>query len=275
MRDVVREAFYSFNAPLEGEVPYFYQDVKGLVSIGVGILADPIHLAMRLPMVNPDGSSASANEIAAEWAKVRALGSGTKEEGNQAAIHGHLFAKPHTRLRMTKEGLQDSLLGKLHLHDLALARRFPGYETWPADAQLAIHSWAWGVGPAAPYPKMSASLNRRDFRAAAGEVMIKYQRADGKMEELYGLKPRNKANRALLINAAYVEEFGLDPERLWWPRMLETDPLGPEDDTEPKTIPSVRPDPLQAKSFSRFAEALDGASEDYRRRRDDEPPDAA
>ncbi len=272
MRDVVREAFYEFNAPMEGEVPYFYQDVKGLVSIGVGILADPFLLAQRLPMLRQDGTPASPNEIAAEWSAVKALGTGTKEQGNPAAIHGHLFAKPHTRLRLSPDGLRDTLLGKLHLHDLALRKRFFDFEEWPADAQLALHSWAWGVGPAAGYPRMSEALLRRDFRAAAEQVMIKYQRADGKMEEISGLKPRNRANRALLLNAAYVQELGLDPDKLWWPRQLETDPLGPEDETQPNETPSARPDPLRAQTVTRFDEALEADRARYRRERDSDPP---
>ncbi len=272
MRDVVREAFYDFSEPYEGAVNSFYQDVKGLVSIGVGILADPIQLALGLPMVKPDGSPAGRDDIAAEWMAVKALGSGTKEQGNQAAIHGWRYARPHTRLRMTEQGLRDSLLGKLHLHDLALAKHFPEWDTFSADAQLALHSWAWGVGTASPYPKMFAALRRKDFRAAAAEIMIKYQRADGKMEEISGLKPRNRANRALLLNAAYVQDFGLDPNRLWWPRQLETDPLGPEDETEPRETPSAPPRPSHHQVFSRMNEALDASREAYRRERDSEPP---
>jgi GH24 family phage-related lysozyme (muramidase) len=271
MREVVRLAFYDFNTPMEGAVPTFYQDVKGLVSIGVGILADPIHLALGLPMVKADGTPAGRDEIAAEWMAVKALGSGDISTGNPAAKYGWKFAKPHTRLRLTEEGLRDTLLGKLHLHDVHLRGRLPDFESLPADAQLALHSWAWGNGPASPYPKMFAALRARDFRAAAEEIrMVAY--IDGKPVELHGLKPRNAANRALLINAAFVEELGLDPERLWWPRQLETDPLGPEDETEPTETPSARPDPLRATSFNRFDEALAADRQRLRDERDSEPP---
>lgn len=277
MRDIVRERFYDVNDDWEGTIDSFYQDVKGLVSIGVGILADPIRLAMGLPMLRPDGTPASANEIAAEWAKVKALGSGTKEQGNPAAINGWRFARPHTRLRLSKDGLRDTLLGKLHLHDLALAKHFPDWETWPADAQMALHNWAWGVGPAAPYPKMFAALRARKFRAAAEEIKILYQRADGTMEEISGLVPRNRANRALLINAAFVDELGLDPDVLIWPRNLETDPLDPEDETQPNHTPSARPAPSHHSALSRMNEALEAAREFPRdfNDPDDEPPKAA
>jgi GH24 family phage-related lysozyme (muramidase) len=222
MRDAVRSAFYDFSAKYEGAVDFMYQDALGLVSIGVGILADPIKLAMGLPMVTPDGTPATANEIAAEWAKVKSLGSGTYQQGNPAAKHGHNYARPFTRLKLTEQGLRDTLLGKMHQNDLYLRNRFPAFDTWSADAQLAIHSLAWGCGPAFRFPKLEAALRARDFRVASNEVKMV---ANG--VELFGLKPRNAANRALLLNASYVEAFGLDPERLWWPRQLETDPLGP------------------------------------------------
>lgn len=225
MRDVVRERFYDFNAPLEGEVAYFYQDVLGLVSIGVGILCDPIQLAMNLPMVHPDGSPATRNDIAAEWAKVKALGSGDHLSGNPAARGGHLYAKPHTRLRLTPEGLRLTLAGKLNQNDVFLRHRFADFEEWPADAQMAIHSLAWGCGPAFRFPKCEAALRVKDFRTAAEECRMV---ANG--VELFGLKPRNRANRMLLINAAIVHEQGLSPDTLYWPRDL-TAAVGPEDET--------------------------------------------
>lgn len=49
----------------------------------------------------------------------------------------------------------------------------------------------------------------------------------------------------------------------------------PDVETQPNLVPSMRPSPIEAKSFSRFAEALDAATEDYRRDRDDEPPPEA
>lgn len=270
MRDAVRSAFYDFNAPMEGEVPWLYQDVLGLVSVGVGILCDPMGLALRLPFVHLDGTPATTTDIAAEWARIKNLGTGTHEQGNPAARGGHLFAKRHTTLRLTEEGLRLTLEGKLHQNDVYLRGRFPAFEEWPADAQMAIHSLAWGCGPAFRFPKLEAALKAKDFRTASGEVRMV---ANG--VELNGLKPRNAANRALLINAAYVDKLSLNPDKLWWPRQLETDPLGPEDDTEPRETPSAPPRPSHHQVFSRMNEALEASREAYRDDRDDEPPDAA
>lgn len=251
MRVTVRAAFYAFNAPMEGEVAYFYQDVKGLVSIGVGLLCDPIQLALNLPMVHPDGRLAGRDEIAAEWMRIKALGSGDHTQGNEAARRGHLYAKPHTRLRLTQEGLEQSLVGKMNQMDQHLAKRFrcvahdeckaneemgilDGYESWPADAQLATLSLAWACGPAFRFPKLEAALRALDFRTAAVECFMPEERT------ISGLRPRNAANRILYENAAVVLGT-LDPDVLFYPVALDRAPVDKEADTQPEVVPIVRP----------------------------------
>jgi hypothetical protein len=50
-----------------------YLDIKGLVSIGIGNLIDPINLAMDLPFVHKDdiNVAASTDEIETEWQTVK------------------------------------------------------------------------------------------------------------------------------------------------------------------------------------------------------------
>jgi GH24 family phage-related lysozyme (muramidase) len=267
VRNSVREAFYAFNEKYEGAVPFFYQDVLGLVSIGVGILADPIQLALNLPMVHPDGTSATRGDIAAEWAKIKALGSGTHTEGNLAAKHGHNYARPYTKLRMTDEGLLSVLLGKLHANDVYLKGRFPDFEEWPAEAQLAIHSLAWGCGPAFRFPKLEAALKAKDFVTASGEVRMV---ANG--VELYGLKPRNKANKELLLNAAKVVADGLDYDVIFWPGQPQPRPVSVTPVSEPIVVDMGDPESGfngdQPQDFRRFDEALEASTDEYRRNRD-------
>lgn len=269
MRASVRAAFYAFNVPFEAAIPYLYQDVLGLVSIGVGILCDPVDLAYSLPLVHGDGTPATRAEIASEWMRIKSLGKGDYKSGNPAAVKGHGYAKPHTTLRLTAEGLRSTLDRKMLLHDGVLGRRFADFEQWPADAQLALHSWAWGVGPRAGYPKMTAALARRDFRAAAEEVMIKARRDDGKFVELHGLKPRNAANRQLLVNAAVVETLGWDPEPIHWPRDLDAHPFSEAGPDEPAPLCATE-EPPPALAFGRFDDALAHLRGRYRAERDDD-----
>lgn len=227
---------------MEGEVPYFYQDVKGLVSVGVGLLCDPIQLAMNLPMVRRDGTPADRSEIAAEWLRIKALGSGDHKQGNPAARLGHLYARPHTRLRLTQEGLEASLVGKLNQMDSYLAKRFPEYEEWCADAQLGTLSLAWACGPAFRFPKLEAALRVKDFRTSSVECFMHEERT------ISGLRPRNVANRILFTNAAIVMGT-FNSDQLFYPTDLENGPVDRDADTRPELVPSVRPiSTLQSKT---------------------------
>lgn len=229
MRDVVRQAFYRFNAPFEGEVPWLYQDVKGLVSIGVGILCDPISLAANLPLVHPDGRAATKQEIVEEWMRIKSLP--PNDKGQTAAQLGHLYARPHAHLRLTKEGLEQTLTGKLTHMDRYLAQRFPEYGEWPADAQLATLSMAWACGPAFRFPKLEAALRAQDFLAAANECHMD-ERGNP------GLIPRNRANKTLYRNAAFVKSAGPTPDRLYYPTDLFASPP-PDDDTGDEQVGDI------------------------------------
>lgn len=237
MRAVVRERFYDFSEPMEGAVPWMYQDVKGLVSIGVGILIDPIGLAMGLPFLRSDGYPASRAEITEEWHRIKALPPNAK--GQTAAQLGHLYAHPHTKLRLSREGLRSTLENKAAGFDAHLAKTYPGYEDWPADAQLATMSMAWACGPGfgqvpppSGFPKLSRALKDWDFRIAAVECFMPEERT------ISGLRPRNRVNRMLYINAAIVMEQKLDPTVLHWPVDLEKVPVVPskvrDDQLEPE-----------------------------------------
>lgn len=209
MRDAVRENWWDFNEPFEGYVPHMYVDVKGLVTTGVGNLIDPVHYATALPWKRPGGEYAMRAEIVGEWNRLKA--------SKTAVKLGHRYAAKMTQLRLDKEDVQRLVLSKLAMNDALLSRRFRAWESWPADAQMAIHSLSWATGTAFAFPKLERALNAEDFVTASNEV---------KMNETGnpGLKPRNAANRILLLNAAYVVSRGMCREMLYWPEEL----TGPE-----------------------------------------------
>ena len=253
MRDAVRNAFYAFNLPMEGAVPWLYQDVKGLVSIGVGILCDPIVLAMNLPLVRPDGSPASQSDIVNEWRRIKQLP--PNAAGQTAAQLGHTYARRFTTLRLTDEGLRATLERKLDGMAVYLGRkRFPSFDTWPCDAQLGVLSLSWACGPAFHFPKLAIALQSRDWETAAVECFMPEERT------ISGLRPRNRANRLLFRNAAFVEESGWSPDTLFYPKDLHA-PVNLTADTEPPRssetsrveVPAVRTPPLQSKTVVDFA----------------------
>lgn len=197
--------FWPFTAPLEGVVAHFYADVKGLVTIGVGNLVDPVEAALWLTMYRADGVRASRAEIREDWNEVK---------GNpHAARLGHRYAAKLTRLRMRDDDIRRLVETKLMQNEAILVQRFPGWDDFPADGQLATHSMAWACGPHFRFPKLETALLAGDFRTASVEC---------KMNEAGnpGLVPRNRHNRVLYRNANMAKTTGLDPEQLYWPRDL-------------------------------------------------------
>lgn len=211
MRESVAKAFVPFSDPLEGTVPFFYQDVKGLVTIAIGVLVDPLFMAINLPLVRPDGTPADESEIAREWWSVKRAPPDAK--GRTAAQLGHRYVKQFTKLRLTPDGVEQVVRQKLGTMVGELRRRFPDFDEWCADAQLATLSMSWACGPAFRFPKLESALKAWDFTTAAKECRMNEKGNPG-------LAPRNDRNLVLYQNAARVDREDLDPDVLYWPRDL-------------------------------------------------------
>jgi hypothetical protein len=223
MRAAVRLAWHRFSEPFEGRCLWMYKDGLGRIATGVGndltvgsgTNLSPSPETFRLPWRHPDGRLATHLEIHEAWITVRAKANGLAGGGT----HGGL-----THIRLTNAAVDALIERKLVGNETILAKRWRAWDSWPADAQLALLSWAWGVGPTEVYPRMSAALARGDFASAAKEVDLKSRMPDGTMRAIRTQPARNTANRLLLRNAAQVMRQGLDPETLYWPRELESPP---------------------------------------------------
>ena len=229
VRAAVRAAFFAFTSPLDGVVPHMYADVLNYVTCAIGNLIDPMGAAFSAPwMVN--GSAATREEIAADWAKVKQTNCGNfgyeayvdpKDGKTKQRLRPCLFkgtgksCMPHqgwraasliTRCRLTDEGVEQVVLAKLDANDALLAKRFPNWEDFPADAQLATHSMAWACGAAFRYPRLERLLKESDFASAATECTINPQDAT--------IRVRNAANALMYRAAAYVQGAHLDYDEL-------------------------------------------------------------
>jgi hypothetical protein len=216
MYDSVQLEFRAFSERFEGYVPYMYLDIKGLVTVGVGNLIDPVELATVLPFrfksrpgIATPGALASQEKIAAEWQLLKS--------NPNLAQKGFRACDPLTELDIPDDALNDLIVKRLAGSESFLKRQaqFSAFDNWPADAQLALLSMAWAMGPAGPgrFPLFSAACENLDFNFAAQECQ---------MNEVGnpGLIPRNLANRTLLSNAAVVLAQGLDPSALYYPADL-------------------------------------------------------
>lgn len=258
MRPSVRAAFVRFTAPMEGVCTWMYLDVRGLVTTAIGNLIDTASAALALPWQRPDGTPASHSEIVSEWSKVK---------GRQdLKLRGGGAYKAITMLRLDDAGVQQVVTTTLDRMDRQLAARFPEYEEWPADAQLATLSMAWAAGPAFRFPKLEAALRIRDFLVAAVECHLNE-------EGNPGVKPRNRANVVLYRNASVAVDKRLDHGRLWWPRDIWETPLGDTEDTVDEEITPVRA--VSLVDFAKVTRLPDTNPFDGEPGNDDGSPDAA
>jgi GH24 family phage-related lysozyme (muramidase) len=207
MYDSVRNGFIGFTTPFEGRINWMYLDIKGLVTIGIGNLIDPVELAVGLPMVHKaDAAAATEDEIRAEWQTVKGH-TELKQQGARAA-------DAVTSLMLNDADIDTLVLAKLDGMAAALQRtpEFSGFESWPADAQLGILSMAWGLGPGfgPGWPKFRAACAAGDWNTASAEC---------RMDETGnpGVIRRNDANQKLFQNAAAAVAAGVDLSILWYP----------------------------------------------------------
>jgi hypothetical protein len=211
MRQVVRDIFFNFNDPLEGTVEWMYLDIKGLVTVGVGNLLPSEGAAAALPFFH-DGSPESPATDAERrqgWNDVHAR--------QELARVGHRAFRTVCDLRLSIDGIRELVNSKLSSNENILAATFPQFSDWPADAQLALLSMAWALGPAFPasWPKFATACRALDFAGASIECRM--QEAGNP-----GVIPRNNADQLLLQNASKVmrAENGYDPDTLYYPTQL-------------------------------------------------------
>lgn len=193
MRASVLAIFPSFTAYHEGPAYALYCDKDGRVTWGLGRLCDPIERAYNRPLRSHSGKLATPEEIRADFDSL------TRDR--KAAAAGSLkYAYPVTVLRSTKEDIVSDLQKQVAQNDQKLTERFPEFQDWPADAQLAILSLSWAAGTGFAFPKLESHLRNQDFLSASKEVSLSG-----------GYAVRNADNIALLEAAAKAKAGELDP----------------------------------------------------------------
>ena len=199
MKKAAQDAFIPFVLQFEGRTTWMYSDVKYLVTTGMGNLIDPIGRALALPWRHKDGSIASQAEITAEWQAVK---------NNHALAdrrNGALFESV-TNLRISNDTVDRLIMQRLRENDAYLARRFPSYAEWPAEAQLAANSLAWAMGPGFAMPKLVKALNATKFLDAAQECYY------------HGAEPERHAHNQKLFHIAdAVVTSGADRTAFYYP----------------------------------------------------------
>jgi GH24 family phage-related lysozyme (muramidase) len=199
----VIQVFPKFSSQLEGNVPYMYQDIKGLVTVGIGFLIEPVILALKLPFYFRDhDGKASEREILLDWRNIKL--------NRTLKLRGYKEAGKYAKLYLKEVDINDVLKQKMLANEEILKEYFPHWDIFPADAQLGLMSMAWAMGPhfAVKFPKFRDHVNFEYWSEAAKECLM---RTTGNP----GLIPRNKINKILFENADKVHLEKLNPNRIY------------------------------------------------------------
>lgn len=206
MHDSVREAWVAYNEGLEGKLNGLYADELGLVTTGMGNKVDPAEDALGLPWcLLPSWRPATNDEVLRAWSAVKHDPLAAKQGWRRA------FALPENNVRLHDEAVDALIVSALDGFEAALRKRFPKFDEWPADAQMATLSMAWALGAAKlfkEFPKCCKALDKQDFAGAAAECKMQPDRGS--------LATRNKLNFTLFHNAADCLKEDGDVEELVW-----------------------------------------------------------
>jgi hypothetical protein len=208
MHPSVATALPGFLKQYEGKVNFMYLDVKGLVTIGIGNLIDPVNLALKLEFgTKGGGGPVSGGDVISEWNTVKAR---TDLMGKGSAGFGAI-----TRLQLTDKGIETMVndhakaIESYITTNASAQKYYSNFPNWPADAQMALIGIAWGVMPLPQFGwhKFPEACKIEDWETAANECKITSAIATG----------RNEAHKLMFLNAAAVKANGDPISQLCWP----------------------------------------------------------
>jgi hypothetical protein len=208
MHQSVKNALHDFLKAYEGKVNFMYLDVKGLVTVGIGHLIEPVSMAHKLEFrTKGGGAPVSAGEVTTEWQTVK---SRTDLISKGGAAFGAI-----TRLELSDNGIKTMVTSSAnaienYIKTNASAKKFyANFDNWPADAQLGFMGVAWGGIPLPQFNwhKFPEACRVEDWKKAAAECTITSPIAAG----------RNEAHKMMFLNAAAVKANGTPITELCWP----------------------------------------------------------
>ena len=216
MRPSARATWLSFITKDEGNIPYMYLDTKGLVTVGIGNLIDPVSLALGLPFVfraknrhrMSPGRQATKSDIQTEWNYIK-----SHPQRKIFEMRGHTKVEPYASLELSTADRLALFRRTTLSYENTLRNYFKDYGDWPADAQLGLLAMAWGLGPYFPktWPRFKAACQKQDFDGAVKACRVSSWRPS-----------RNRKSVHLFGNAARVHNnpSSYDPKNLYYPSVL-------------------------------------------------------
>jgi hypothetical protein len=197
----------------EGFVHWPYLDNKGLVTFGIGVLGDGAAKARF--MSQPWTIAGKGADLATvdKWWNVVKSHQDKKDLGG-----GNGFWAALTPLRLDDDAIRAATKEWIADNEPTLIKEFPGYPTWPADAQMGALGMSYALGPAFgdTYHQFKAAVNKLvpDFRTAADQSSIN-------KNVTQAIADHNATNKQLFLNAANAQHSSTPYERLWWPANVD------------------------------------------------------
>jgi GH24 family phage-related lysozyme (muramidase) len=201
MRQVVLDRSTEFTVDFEGNLLSPYPDIYGLVTIGPGLLADPMPLlnAMGIEFRRiSDGQPASSDEVSVQWTLVKSKRALGKLGGAE------FLRRVRPKIRATPESIERATQRKLLQNEVGIRRFFPGWDEMPAPGQLLIMSmtWAMGAGAWVHWPHFCAAVNAHRWADVAVPHGAPASCQMNELGENDSFRRRNAANLELAKRAA-------------------------------------------------------------------------
>lgn len=201
------DAWRQWNQPNEGWTNFMYTDdappsdafPNGIVTVGMGNALESIGAAQAAGFVNPDGSPADPGTVAAQWQTVH------DGPHNSSTGAGYM-----TTIRLPDAAIMALVDQTVAANEVVLREFFPGWDSFPADGQIAISSKAYAMGTGefpTKFTNFVSLVNSGQWTAAIPEGH--YQGV--------GTQNRQAQEDAALANAAIVASGTGDPATLYWP----------------------------------------------------------
>jgi hypothetical protein len=193
------------DAPIEGTTHYMFKGRDNLVTLGIGMMIDPIE---KYPQyLNP-----------AKWERVRGTGGGPITEvdikkefqfvKNCPAAWTEDNYRKATKLRFKKKALGSAFLTTLHEKESGLRKYFSSFDDWPADAKMALIglAWALGAGGVAQKELLLKACLTWDFATASHHVhyVVRNRETGEVMPDSHSQKKREAQHKIMFNNAAYA-----------------------------------------------------------------------
>lgn len=209
MKDSVRAAFVGYSKPFEACVHYPYLDVKGLATVGIGDLEEPLSEFQKLPFTRGlGGPVCSVPEIQAAYWTLKHSTLNPKRGGAQY--------ENVTSLRISDDAITNLVATKLAQNEAVTLSLVPEFPTFPADAQLGWLSMDWALGAYFPrkWPKLTAAARDGDWNTCAVECQPS---AEEMAKQNDSFHKRVSTWITLFKNAAAVVAQQIDPNALQFP----------------------------------------------------------